>query len=43
MNLLSIVVPCYNEEEVLEKFYQKVEEIVKNSNINTEFIFIDDC
>lgn len=42
MNLLSIVVPCYNEEEVLEKFYQKVEEIVKNSNINTEFIFIDD-
>lgn len=42
MNLLSIVVPCYNEEEVLEKFYQKVEEIVKNSSINTEFIFIDD-
>lgn len=42
MNLLSIVVPCYNEEEVLETFYETVEKIVKDNKINTEFIFIDD-
>ena len=42
MKLLSIVVPCYNEEEVLETYYKTVNKIVTDNNIKTEFIFIDD-
>ena len=44
--LLSIVVPCYNEEEVLPLFCEKVGEITaslkKDKDIDTEYIFVDD-
>lgn len=41
---LSIIVPCFNEEEVVERFYEEVlEHIAKNKNFSKyEFIFIDD-
>lgn len=42
MEKLSIVVPCYNEEEVLEKFYTTVKEIMKGTKIKIEYLFIDD-
>lgn len=42
MEKLSIVVPCYNEEEVLETFYKTVKDIMKNVKIELEYIFIDD-
>ncbi|MEG0249443.1 MAG: glycosyltransferase family 2 protein [Peptostreptococcus sp.] len=41
---LSVIVPCYNEEEMVEQFYTEVlEHIKKNENFSSyEFIFIDD-
>jgi glycosyltransferase involved in cell wall biosynthesis len=42
MKKLSIIVPCYNEEEVLEKFYTTVTKIMADTKIEIEFVFIDD-
>ena len=40
---MSIVVPCYNEEEVLEIFYKEVtKEVEKIDNIELELIFVND-
>ncbi len=41
--LLSIVVPCYNEEAALPKFYAEVDKVSqKLDKVNFEFIFVDD-
>lgn len=43
--MLSIVVPCYNEEEGLELFYREVSRIVPDAMPqieDVEFLFIDD-
>lgn len=41
--LLSIVVPCYNEEPVLGKFYEVADKVSREmSELNFEFIFVDD-
>ena len=42
MSKISIIVPCYNEEEVLEIFYNKISEVAKKIDADFEFIFIDD-
>ncbi len=42
MEKLSIIVPCYNEEAVLEKFYETVTKIMKDVTIELEYVFIDD-
>lgn len=42
MDKISIVVPCYNEEEVLKIFYEKITEISAKVNAEFEYIFIDD-
>ena len=42
MEKVSIVVPCYNEEEVLEKFYETVDKIMRDGSIELEYVFIDD-
>lgn len=46
MKLISVVVPCYNEQEVLPLFYDKITEImgdmVKKYNIDYELMFVDD-
>lgn len=44
MKTLSIVVPAYNEEDVIELFYKKVKEIVDRikEKYEYEIIFIDD-
>ena len=39
---LSIVVPCYNEEEVLPLFYETVTKILDGMGVNSEFVFVDD-
>ncbi len=41
--LLSVVVPCYNEELAIDIFYKKMLEIeAQLTNVDLEFIFIDD-
>ena len=39
---LSIVVPCYNEEEVLETFEKTVSQIVESVTDDYEYVLIDD-
>ncbi len=39
---LSIVVPCYNEEPMIELFYNEVCHQIKKIDIDIEFIFVDD-
>lgn len=40
---ISIIVPCYNEEESLPLFHQKTTEVLRDmENIDYEFVFIDD-
>lgn len=41
--LISIIIPCLNEEEAIPVFYKEIDKISKKmSNLNFEFIFIDD-
>lgn len=47
MKLISIIVPCYNEEEVLPLFYDKITEIMENMHnkyeeVSFEIVFVDD-
>ncbi len=43
MDLISIVVPCCNEQEALPAFYKEIHRISKNMNeVEFEFIFVDD-
>lgn len=42
MSLLSIVVPCYNEEASIDAFYQTVRETLKDLAMEIEYIFVDD-
>ena len=43
MNKISIIVPCFNEEEVLPAFYQETRKVVSTiSDASYEFVFIDD-
>ena len=41
--LISVVVSCYNEEEVLPIFYKEINNVSKKmDNVNFEFLFVDD-
>ncbi|MFV0274717.1 MAG: glycosyltransferase family 2 protein [Bacilli bacterium] len=40
--MLSIIVPCYNEEKVIQVFYKELKKVVSNNDIKYELIFIDD-
>lgn len=43
MKMLSIIVPCYNEEQALPYFYKEIDVISKKMNtVEFEMIFIDD-
>ena len=43
MEKISVIVPCYNEEESLPLFYEEINNISKKMNkIKFEFLFIDD-
>lgn len=43
MNKISIIVPCFNEEEVLPDFYLETRKVVSTiSDASYEFVFIDD-
>ena len=41
--LISIIVPCYNEEESLPIFYKEINKLSKEMNqVDFEFIFVND-
>ena len=40
--LLSIIVPCYNEQEVLPLFYRKAGEVLEKMGCEYELILVDD-
>ena len=40
--ILSIIVPVYNEQETVEIFYDTVKKHTSQLNINIEFLFVDD-
>ena len=43
MELISLLIPAYNEEEVLEPLFERLEKLAKNcSNYNFEFLFVND-
>ncbi len=42
MKKLSIIVPCYNEEESIPLFYEEIKKDTKNMKVTLELIFIDD-
>lgn len=47
MKLISVVVPCYNEEEVLPMFYEEITKVAasmrsEHDDIDFEFLFIND-
>ena len=44
MKKISIIVPCYNEEESLPLFYQEMEKVRENDfhDVEMEYIFVDD-
>ena len=45
MSLLTVIVPCYNEEEAIPFFYEELiknDEYLKNRNTDLEILFIDD-
>ena len=39
---LSLVIPCYNEEENIEAFFSETEKTFNNSGINIEYVFVND-
>ncbi len=39
---LSIIVPCYNEEEVIKTTYLRLTDVLKKINMNYEILFIND-
>ncbi|MBE6757880.1 MAG: glycosyltransferase family 2 protein [Ruminococcaceae bacterium] len=41
-DLISIIVPCYNEQEVLPLFYRETTAVVDTMAADVEFVFIDD-
>ena len=43
MKLISVVVPCYNEQESIPFFYEEITRVAKElDKVNFEFLFIDD-
>jgi glycosyltransferase involved in cell wall biosynthesis len=43
MKKISLIVPCYNEEEVIEIFYKEVSKVEKTfDNVKFEIIFVND-
>ena len=43
MNQITIVVPCFNEEEVLKEFHQRVNEVLSTvEDCSFRILFIND-
>ncbi len=42
MKKISLIIPCYNEEESLPFFYKEVTTVLLNMNYDYEFLFVND-
>lgn len=42
MKKISIIIPCYNEEQSIPLFYKEIDKISKTIKANFEFIFVND-
>lgn len=42
MKKISIIVPCYNEEQAIPFFYEEINKVSKTLKYNFEFIFVND-
>ena len=42
MKKISIIVPCYNEEESIPYFYEEISKVIKEMKVELEIIFVDD-
>ena len=42
MELLSIIVPCFNEEETAETFYAHTSAVCAGLDVRVEYLFVDD-
>ena len=43
MDKISVIVPCYNEEEMLPLFYEEITKVAaKMQDVDFEFIFVND-
>lgn len=40
--MISLVIPSYNEQDNIFRTYETIEEILKQSGIDFEIIFVDD-
>lgn len=40
--LLSVIIPCYNEELVIQETYNRLSEVMKKTEIDYELIFVND-
>ena len=42
MKKISIIVPCYNEEQAIPYFYEEITKVAKEMKNDFEFIFVND-
>ena len=42
MKKISIIIPCYNEEETIPYFYNEINKVSKKMKVEFEFIFVND-
>ena len=42
MSVLSLIVPCYNEEAAIPFFYEEATRVLKGMDVDYEIVFVDD-
>ncbi len=40
--LISLIIPCYNEQEALPIFYEEAKKVLETMECEHEFLFIND-
>ena len=40
---LSVIIPIYNEQQIIHELYNRLQKTVSQISINYEFIFVNDC
>lgn len=42
MKKLSIIVPCYNEQETIDIYLQEMKQVESNMSLEFEYLFVND-